>query len=124
MSLVESLLTFAGVHTAVMHFGGSPITAALLAALALVASPPEILRVVNEQRSSGQVTQRLLHLSVLSAGLAVLLFNGVVGFWVFRNTGSIWQAATASALMFAASIALEQAWEWLACAIALAWCDP
>ncbi len=105
-SLVQSILIFAGVHTAVMQFGGSPITAALLAALALVASPPEVLRVINEQRSSGQVTERLLHLSVLSAGLAVLLFNAVVGFWAFRNTGSLWQAAAGSALMFAASIAL------------------
>ncbi|MBL8349077.1 MAG: cation:proton antiporter [Burkholderiaceae bacterium] len=105
-SAVQAVLSFAVVHGLVTYFGGSPITAALLAALALVASPPEVLRIINEQRSSGQVTERLLHLSVLSAGIAVLLFNGVVGFWAFRNTGSAWQAVYGSALTFAASVAI------------------
>ena len=105
-SAVQTVLIFAGVHIAVVYFGGSPITAALLATLALVASPPEILRVINEERSSGQVTERLLHLSVLSAVVAVLLFNGVVGFWAFRNTGGLWSAVAGSALTFAASVAL------------------
>lgn len=105
-SLAQAVLTFTLVHVAVRLVGGSALTAALLAALALATSPPEVLRVINERRGSGQVTERLLHLSVLSTGLAVLLFNAVVGFWAFRNSGSLWLAVSGSALMFAASLAL------------------
>lgn len=104
--LAQCLLTAVLVHGAVRLLDGSALTAALLAALALASSPPEVLRVVNEGRGSGQVSERLLHLSVLSAGLAVLLFNAVVGFWAFRNSGSLGQAAAGSGLMFLASVAL------------------
>ena len=61
-------------------------------------SPVGVLRVVNEQRSSGQATERVLHLVALNSVLAVLTFKVIVGFWVFNTSGSLTQAISHSAL--------------------------
>ena len=55
-------------------------------------SPAAIIRVINESRSSGQVTERLLHLSALNCVLAVFTFNVIVGFWIFRDSNDIGDA--------------------------------
>ena len=52
------------------------LAALLLASLAMSTSPAAIVRVVNEQRSSGQVTERVLHLTAVNCVLAVLRVQG------------------------------------------------
>jgi Kef-type K+ transport system membrane component KefB len=103
--LVGSVATFIGVYAVSSTLGSSELTSALLAALAMATSPAELLRVVNEERSSGQVTERALHMAAVNTVVAVLVFNAVVGFWAFRSTASLWHALSSSAIVFGASAA-------------------
>jgi Kef-type K+ transport system membrane component KefB len=61
-----------------------------------------VVRVINEQRSSGQVTERVLHLSAQNCVLAVFAFNVVVGFWIFRTSedlgDALWNSLVALAM--------------------------
>ena len=82
--LVEAGATFAAVYLVATAFGSAQMTALMLAALSMATSPATVVRVVNEQRSSGQVTERVMHLSALNCVLAVFAFNLVVGFSMFR----------------------------------------
>jgi Kef-type K+ transport system membrane component KefB len=104
-SVVEASLSFAVVYVVAITAGLASTPALLLAALAMATSPATILRVVNEQRAAGQVTERLLHLSVLNCVLAVLAFKIVVGLAVFHTSGSLWDAVRGSAIVLAASAA-------------------
>ncbi|MEW6704339.1 MAG: cation:proton antiporter [Pseudomonadota bacterium] len=105
--LAESVATFFGVYwVAAGVFGLEGLTAGLLSALAVATSPAEVLRVVNEQRSSGQVTERAMHLSALNCILAVFLFNVVVGLWAFQSSGSAMQAISSSLLVIVVSAGL------------------
>lgn len=104
--VLEAVLTFFAVYWVSSLFGLDSLTGALLAALAVATSPAEVLRVVNEQRSSGQVTERAMHLSALDTMIAVFVFNVVVGLWAFQSSGSLWQAVTSSALVLAISALL------------------
>src|SRR5471032_3321783 len=64
--LVESAVTFAVVY-AIAHATGLPsMTSLLLASLAMSSSPAGVLRVINEEGSSGQVTERVLHLVAIN----------------------------------------------------------
>jgi Kef-type K+ transport system membrane component KefB len=94
--LAEALATFAAVYAIARAFGVETITALMLAALSMATSPATVMRVVNEQRSSGQVTERVLHFSALNCVLAVFAFNVVVGYWIFDASGNLADAATAS----------------------------
>ncbi|MBI5890265.1 MAG: cation:proton antiporter [Nitrosomonadales bacterium] len=105
-SLSEALLTFIAVLLVAQAFGVLLIPALLLASLAMATSPAAILRVVNEERSSGQVTERILHLSAFNCVLAVLTFKVVVGLWVFHNTGDILHALWSSLVFLMVSAAL------------------
>jgi len=62
--------------------------------------------VVNERRSTGQVTERAMHLSALNCVLAVVTFNAVIGFWAFRSSGSLWHATSNSLAVLALSAGL------------------
>lgn len=104
--LLQSLATFAGVYAVAMALGTGELTAALLAALAMATSPAEVLRVVNEEHSAGQVTERALHLAALNGILAVVIFNAVVGFWAFRSSGSVWHAVSSSAIVLGVSVSV------------------
>jgi Kef-type K+ transport system membrane component KefB len=64
------------------------------------------VRVINEQRSSGQVTERSLHLSALNCVLAVFTFKVIVGLVVFQTSGNIWQAVYSSLIVLSASVVL------------------
>ena len=64
-------------------------------------SPATVVRVVNEQRSSGQVTERVLHLSALNCVLAVFTFNIIVGFWIFHTSEDIGDAILSSLVALA-----------------------
>jgi Kef-type K+ transport system membrane component KefB len=90
--LVESLATFVAIYFIAIQFGTAQLTALMLASLSMATSPATVVRVINEQRSSGQVTERALHLSAQNCILAVFAFNVVVGFWIFRTSEDLGDA--------------------------------
>jgi Kef-type K+ transport system membrane component KefB len=107
--LAESALTFGAVYFIAYWQGMPPLTALLLASLAMSSSPAAVLRVINEERSSGQVTERLLHLVAMNCVLALFAFKVVVGFWVFQTSGSLTQAVSRSVIELFASAVLGAA---------------
>ncbi len=94
--LAESIGTFAAVFACAQWYGTALMTSLLLASLMMATSPAGILNVINEQRSSGQVTERILHLTALNCVLAVFAFKVILGFWVFQSSGSLWHAVSSS----------------------------
>lgn len=104
--LAESALTFGAVYAIAVWQGMPPLTALLLASLAMSSSPAGVLRVINEERSSGQVTERVLHLVAMNCVLALFVFKVVVGFWVFQTSGSLTQAVSHSLIELFASAVL------------------
>lgn len=102
----EAAFTFAAVYLLLMWFDQPSSTALLLAALSMATSPATIIRVVNEQRSSGQVTERVLHLSALNCVLAVFVFKIIVGLVVFRTSGNLWEASYSSLVILLVSVML------------------
>jgi Kef-type K+ transport system membrane component KefB len=90
--LVEALATFVAVYLVAVRFGTAQLTALMLAALSMATSPATVVRVINEQGSSGQVTERALHLSAQNCVLAVFAFNAVLGFWIFRTSEDLGDA--------------------------------
>ncbi|GAB4057167.1 cation:proton antiporter [Uliginosibacterium sediminicola] len=105
-SLTESALTFVAVYIIASWFGLSLANALLLATLSMATSPATILRIINEQRSAGQVTERVLHLAALNCVLSVLAFKIVVGFVVLQTSGSLWQATYSSLIVLVMSLLL------------------
>ncbi len=91
-SLVESIGTFVAVYAVAQWYGVPAVIALLLASLSMSTSPAAILRIVNEERSSGQVTERILHLSAFNCVLAVFVFKVILGLWIFQSSGSLWEA--------------------------------
>lgn len=104
--LLEASCTFAVVYAAALWFGTSMLTAMLVAALLTSTSPAAVLRVVNEHCSSGQVTERTLHLTAMNSVLAVIAFKLIVGAWIFQSTGNIAQAVWSGLVVLLASIAV------------------
>lgn len=102
--LVESVGTFVVVFFIAEWYGTTSLNALLLASLAMSTSPAGVLRVVNEQRSSGQVTERILHLSAISCVLAVFIFKVAVAYSVFRSSGNLWDAASSSLTVLLLSV--------------------
>ena len=105
-ALVEALATFAAVTLVAKWWGASMLTSLLLGSLAMSTSPAAVMRVINEERSSGQVTERVLHLAAANCVLAVLTFKVVVGVWTFQSSGSAWSAWSNSAVQIVASTGL------------------
>lgn len=105
-SLTESIATFVVVFYVAQAFGMPFIPSLLLSSLAMATSPAAVLRIVNEQRSSGQVTERILHLSAFSCVLAVFTFKVVLGLWVFQSTGDILHALWNSLIVLLVSAAI------------------
>lgn len=91
-SLVEAFGTFVAVLLVARVFGLAHLPALLLAALAMSSSPVAALRVANELRCSGQVTERMLHLSAFNCVFAVLVFKAVAGYWVLTSAGGLFPA--------------------------------
>lgn len=104
--LVESAATFGAVYGISHLTDMPPMTSLLLASLAMSTSPAGVLRVINEQNSSGQVTERVLHLVAINCVLAVFVFKVIVGFWVFQTSGSLPQAVSHSLIELFASAAM------------------
>ena len=72
-SLVESIGTFAAVFFVANAFSMSLTSSLMLAALAMSTSPAAVLRVANDTRSTGQITERLLHLTAFNTVLTVFV---------------------------------------------------
>nr|WP_261379430.1 cation:proton antiporter [Denitratisoma sp. DHT3] len=87
-------------------FGLGLVPSLLLAALAMSTSPASVLRVVNDLHASGQVTERVLHLSAFNCALAVVVFKVVVGYWVLATAGSVFQALWSSLVVLVVSAGL------------------
>ncbi|MDE2398383.1 MAG: cation:proton antiporter, partial [Burkholderiales bacterium] len=104
--VLEALATLVAVFALARAGGIEPLMSMLLAALAMSTSPVTVMRVVNERRCSGQVTERLLHLTAINFLLAVFAFKVVVGIWTFQSSGSVWQAASNSLVVVAVSVGL------------------
>jgi Kef-type K+ transport system membrane component KefB len=102
----EALCTFGAVYGVAQWYGTSTMVALLLASLAMSTSPAVILRVINEQQSAGQVTERILHLSALNCVLSIFAFKAIVGLWVFQSSGNMWRAASYSLFELAISAGL------------------
>jgi Kef-type K+ transport system membrane component KefB len=90
--LVEAGLTFVGVYLVADAFHAPLIDRLMLASLSMATSPATVVRVINEQKSSGQVTERALHLCALNCVLAVFAFNAAVGLWIFRTSEDVGDA--------------------------------
>ena len=102
-ALVEAGSTFGAVYLLAVGFGNTQMTALMLASLSMATSPATVVRVINEQRSSGQVTERVMHLSALNCVLSVFAFNLVVGFSLFRASEDLTDAALNSLAVLALS---------------------
>lgn len=103
--LTEALGTLLVVYLIAGWFGLAPLSAVLLAALAMSTSPASVIRVINEERSSGQVTERVLHLTALNSVLAVFTFNLIVGFRLFHSAGDLLDATLNSGSVLLVSLA-------------------
>ena len=117
-------LLVAGVGQAALTFavafwvsGGFNVTIdqrLVLAALCVATSPAAIMRVTHELRSSGQVTERLLHLCALNCLIAVLLLKGVVGYWHLQTSGDVAKAAFNSLYVIGLSLMAGAAFGFVA----------
>jgi Kef-type K+ transport system membrane component KefB len=65
--------------------------------------------VVNELRSSGQVTERALHLTAFNCLCALLAFKFIVGFWTFDTSGDVLKALSNSVVVLLVSAGLGAA---------------
>lgn len=91
-SVIEASGTFAAVFLVAQAFFVPQIPALLLAAVAMSTSPAAVLRVANDMRSAGQVTERVLHLTAFNCILAVIAFKVVLGYWALEHSGSVFHA--------------------------------
>ena len=107
--VLEAAATFGLVHVVALAFGMPVVAALLLASLAMSTSPAAVMRVINEERSAGQVTERAMHLTAVNCVLAVFVFKVIVGFWTFQTSGSVWQAVSNSLYLLAMSVGLGAA---------------
>lgn len=103
-SLVEAFGTFLAVLLVGRVFGLALLPALLLATLAMSSSPVASLRVANELKCSGQVTERMLHLVAFNCVLAVLVFKILAGYWVLASDGGLLSALWNSLAVVAVSV--------------------
>ena len=94
--VAEALASFVAVYYVAVGFGTATMTALMLGALAMSTSPATVVRIINEQRSAGQVTERVLHLAALNGVLGVFAFNVIVGAWLSHTPGDIGEASIRS----------------------------
>jgi Kef-type K+ transport system membrane component KefB len=106
LGLIESVLTFAVVYAVTGLFSLPIDTRLIIAALCVSASPAGILRVANELRSAGQVTERVLHLCAINCLVAVLALQLVVGYWHISTSGDLVAAALGSVHVLFTSVAV------------------
>jgi Kef-type K+ transport system membrane component KefB len=104
--LLESGLVFALVFVATGFFPELSLHVRLaVASLSMASSPAGILRVVHELRSSGQVTERVMHLTAINCLLSVLALKVVTGAHALNVSGDVSSAAFGSLHVLLTSIA-------------------
>ena len=81
VGVVESFITFAVVYVVCRGFQLPLQVSWVIAALSMSASPGGIVRVANELRGAGQVTERVMHLCAINCLLAILTLKLVVAYW-------------------------------------------
>ena len=91
-SLMESTVTFIAVLTVTRFFSLDWVSSLLLASLSISTSPAAVIRVGNDMRAAGQVTERMLHLTAFNCLLAVITFKVVLGYWVLDTAGNVFEA--------------------------------
>ena len=106
LGLFESVLTFAAVYVVCGFFAMATDTRLIVASLCVSASPAGIVRVANEMRSAGQVTERVLHLCAINCLLAVLALKLVVGYWHLATSGDLVMAVFGSVHVLLTSVAV------------------
>ena len=104
--VVEASGCFAAVFMLAQAFSLPMVPSLLLAALAMATSPAAVLRVANELQSSGQVTERLFHLTACNCLLTLFIFKAVVGYWVLASAGSAFEAAWNTLVVIGVSVAI------------------
>ncbi|MBB5019716.1 Kef-type K+ transport system membrane component KefB [Chitinivorax tropicus] len=72
--LSVSALTFTALFLGLTGFGMATLPAGMAASIGITSSPAVALLLVRELKSEGQLTERMLHLTVLGNVLAILLF--------------------------------------------------
>jgi len=112
--IAQALLTFGMVMWTAGAFGIAMDQRLVLAALCVATSPAAVMRVTHELHSSGQVTERLLHLCVLNCLVAVLLLKLVVGYWHLETSGDLGKAAFNSIYVLALSLVVGAAFGFVA----------
>lgn len=84
--------TFFAVFFVARLFDLAMVPSLLLASMAMSSSPASLLRVINDARANGQVTERSLHFTAINCVLAVVFFKAIMGYWVLESVGSITMA--------------------------------
>jgi Kef-type K+ transport system membrane component KefB len=107
--IAQALLTFGMVMWVAGAFGVAIDQRLVLAALCVATSPAAVMRVTHELHSSGQVTERLLHLCVMNCLIAVLLLKLVVGYWHLETSGDLGKAAFNSIYVLVLSLVVGAA---------------
>lgn len=106
LGVVESLVTFGLIYWVSGWFGLPVDQRLIIAALSISASPAGVVRVANELRSAGQVTERVLHLCAINCILSVVALKLVVGYWYLSTSGDLVLAAFGSMYVVATSVAI------------------
>jgi Kef-type K+ transport system membrane component KefB len=106
LGVVESILTFGLIYAVTGWFDLAVDVRLIIAALSISTSPAGIVRVANELRSAGQVTERVLHLCAINCLMSVLALKLVVGYWYLSTSGDLVLAAFGSIHVLATSVAV------------------
>jgi len=105
LGLLESVVTFVAVYWACGWWELATDVRLVIAALSVSASPAGIVRVANELRSAGQVTERVMHLCAINCLVSVLALKLVVGYWHLSTSGDLVLAAFGSIHVLLTSVA-------------------
>ena len=106
LGVIESIVTFGVMYWVSGWFDLATDLRLIIAALSISASPAGILRVANELRSAGQVTERVLHLCAINCMISVLALKLVVGYWYLSTSGDLVLAAFGSIHQVGTSVAV------------------
>jgi Kef-type K+ transport system membrane component KefB len=106
LGVVESIVTFGVIYWVSGWFDLAVDLRLIIAALSISASPAGIVRVANELRSAGQVTERVLHLCAINCMVSVLVLKMVVGYWYLSTSGDLVLAAFGSIHQVGTSVAV------------------
>ncbi|MDO9568554.1 MAG: cation:proton antiporter [Hydrogenophaga sp.] len=105
LGVTESIVTFGLIYAVTGWFDLALDVRLIIAALSISTSPAGIVRVANELRGAGQVTERVLHLCAINCLMSVLALKLVVGYWYLSTSGDLVLAAFGSIHVLATSVA-------------------